>query len=438
MPQSSEPSPAALHEPSPGAPRAAVYQPFSRKGILLGVTGSIAAFKAASIARLLVKAGADVQVLLTRAATEFIGPATFSGITGNPVMSDVFDPSVAGEPHVDAAAHATAMVIAPATADLLARLATGRADDVLTATALCLRAPLLLAPAMHPAMWTHPATQRNVAQLVGDGRVTLIGPVHGEVASGESGFGRMAEPEAVLAALAAALTPKDLAGRHVVVTAGPTVEDLDPVRFLTNRSSGLMGFAVAARAAARGARVTLVAGPVTLQTPPGVERVDVRSAVEMQAALAEVVGLDAEPARCDAVIMAAAVGDYRPAHSSTEKRKRSSEPLHLELHPNPDLLAGLAAQRKSSRPLLVGFAVETCSREELVAEARRKLTQKRVDMIVANRAADSFGRHTNVAWLVEDARVEVLPELPKEEVAERILGWLTRRLGELGSWRGSH
>ena len=256
------------------------------------MTGSIAAYKAAEIARLLIKAGARVVPAMTASGARFLGPVTLAGITGEPVLSDMWSPSATGETHIHLSERADVVAIAPATADLLARLAQGRADDLVTALALCARGPVIAAPAMHPRMWSHPATQRNVAELAAQGRVALVGPVSGEVASGDEGLGRMAEPSAIVATIVAAIGPRNLVGHHVVVTAGPTLEDLNPVRFIGNRSSGRMGFAVAERAAARGAKVTLVAGPVALATPHGVSRVDVRSVESLRAALWRSLGAD--------------------------------------------------------------------------------------------------------------------------------------------------
>ena len=257
-----------------------------RRVVALCVTGSIAAYKAVELARCLVKAGAQVLPVMTASATRFVGPVTLAGVCGEAVATDMWDASFAGEMHVRIADRAELIVIAPATADVLARLAQGRADDLVTALALCARAPILAAPAMHPRMWDHPATRRNIAELAAQGRVTLVGPVNGEVASGDVGLGRMAEPGDIADAASARMStassgqghPLDLAGTRVVVTAGPTVEDIDPVRYLGNRSSGRMGFAIAASAAARGAVVTLIAGPVSLPTPARVRRIDVRGA----------------------------------------------------------------------------------------------------------------------------------------------------------------
>jgi phosphopantothenoylcysteine decarboxylase/phosphopantothenate--cysteine ligase len=342
---------------------------------------------------------------MTRAAREFIGPITLSGLCGEPVHEAMFDPSFAGELHVELARLADVVLLVPATADLLARMASGRADDLITALALCAKGPVLAAPAMHPRMWSHPATQRSVAALRADGRVELIGPVDGEVASGERGVGRMADPADIAKAALARAEKQDLTSVRVLVTAGPTVEDIDPVRFLGNRSTGKMGFAVAERAAARGAEVTLIAGPVALPTPFGARRVDVRSALDMQGALRDALGPELKGA--DILIMTAAVADYRPKDVSATKRKRSAEPMTLELSPNPDLLAEIGAARarhpeasRVKRPVLVGFAVETDTDERVVAEASRKLAAKQIDLIVANHASDAFGKDDNRATLI--------------------------------------
>lgn len=388
--------------------------------VALCVTGSIAAYKAAFVARLLVKSGAKVLPVMTSSAAQFVGPVTFAGICGEPVVSNMWDASFAGELHVELAERADLVAIVPATADLLARLAQGRADDVVTALALCARCPVLVAPAMHPRMWEHPATMANVTTLVAQGRVTLVGPVSGEVASGDIGMGRMAEPEAIAAAVASSLSPGDLAGRRIAVTAGPTVEDIDPVRFIGNRSSGKMGFAIAERAAARGAEVTLVSGPVDIAgAPPGVRRVDVRGAIAMRDALWQVLGPDLS--RVDALVMAAAVADYRPAAPSATKVKKGGDHATIELVKNPDLLAEVGAKRVGRRPVLVGFAVETEGGEALVAYARRKLVEKRVDLVVANEARDSFGRDDDRATLVTGDRAEPLAKMKKLALADVIL-----------------
>lgn len=386
---------------------------------MLAISGSIAAYKAVEVARLLKKAGAHVVPILTRAAKEFIGAQTLSGITGEAVVEDMFDPGFAGEKHVDLGRRADLILIVPATADLLARMAAGRADDLVTALVLCASCPIVAAPAMHPRMWSHPATARNIKTIVGDGRITFVGPVDGEVASGDRGLGRMAEPEEIVRTALDLLEPKDLRGLRIVVTAGPTVEDLDPVRFLGNRSTGKMGFALAERAAARGADVTLVTGPVTLSTPHRVRRVDVRGALDMKAAMWEALGTNLE--RADALIMSAAVADYRPADTSPTKRKRSAEPLELKLVPNPDLLAEVGHARTENKPVLVGFAVETGSDDAILGYARGKLEKKRVDMVVANRADEAFGRDDNRATIVMRESEEPLGVMTKRVLADRIL-----------------
>lgn len=410
------------------------------KVVTLGVTGSIAAYKAVLVARLLVKAGARVRVVLTASATRFVGASTFSGITGAPVFSDMFVPDAGGERHVTLAAESDLVLVVPATADALARFASGRADDLLTALVLCARCPVLAAPAMHPSMWSHPATQRNVATLGKDGRVTLIGPVEGEVASRETGVGRMTEPEELVAATIRMVGPlrgfsggegQDLRGKRVVITAGPTVEDIDPVRFVSNRSSGKMGFAIAERAAARGAAVTLISGPVVLPTPRNVTRVDVRSAIDMQAALGRALGESRDGA--DVLFMSAAVGDYRPAQTLTNKLKRGQrQGLVLRLAQNPDLLAEIGRARRGARPLLVGFAVETGTDEQIVQYARDKLSKKKVDMVVANHAKESMGRDDNRVLLVDQRTVTTVGPAPKAEIADSLLDRIALLLAAKG------
>jgi phosphopantothenoylcysteine decarboxylase/phosphopantothenate--cysteine ligase len=397
--------------------------------VTVGITGSIAAYKAVLLVRLLTKAGAQVRVVMTASARAFVGESTLSGLTGNAVLTDMFDRARGGEAHVELAQNSDVVVIAPATADVLARLATGRADDLLTATVLCARCPVLVAPAMHPTMWAHPATLRSVATLVKDG-VELAGPAEGEVASGDVGLGRLLEPEELVERIAARLGAGDLTGTRVVVTAGPTVEDIDPVRFIGNRSSGKMGFALAERAARRGASVTLIAGPVALATPAGVGRVDVRGALELRHEL--FVAMGAGLSGADALLMCAAVGDYRAERVAKQKLKRGDGDLTLRLVQNPDVLAEVGAARRGKRPVLVGFAVETGTDAEIVARARAKLVNKRVDVVIANHAADSMGRDDNRVLIVEPHSTNVLPALPKAQVAEEILDWLAARLAGAG------
>ena len=398
------------------------------KTIALCVTGSIAAYKAVELARLLRKAGARVLPIMSASATRFIGPQTLAGITGEPVRSDMWEESSAGEIHVQLAERADVVAVVPATADVLARLAHGRSDDLVTAVALCARGPLIAAPAMHPRMWEHPATQRNVTELRAQARTMLVGPVHGEVASGDIGMGRMAEPEAIAAAIAEALSrPSDLTGLRVVVTAGPTLEDIDPVRFIGNRSSGRMGFAVAERAAARGASVTLIAGPVSLPSPSRVQRVDVRGASAMRTALWQALGPALDGA--DALVMAAAVSDYRPLEASVTKIKKEDARTRLELVKNPDLLAEIGNARSARRPALVGFAVETEGGDALISSARRKLAEKHVDLVVANVASDAFGGAENRATLVTESAAKPLPIMSKLALADILLDELRLVLG---------
>ena len=396
--------------------------------IALAVTGSIAAYKSVEVARLLVKRGARVIPVMTASAARFLGPVTLSGICGEAVASDMWDPAFAGEVHVAIAQRADAIAVVPATADILARIAQGRADDLVSALLLCARdVPVIVAPAMHPRMWSHPATQKNVAELAqrtGRGRVQLVGPVDGLVASGESGLGRMSEPAAIVDAIEEALggRRRDLDGLRLVVTAGPTLEDLDPVRFLGNRSSGKMGFAIAERAAARGAKVVLVAGPVSLATPPGVERVDVRGALAMQKALAGALGADLSGA--DVLVMAAAVADYRPSETSAAKLKKEGESASIALTRNPDLLAEIGAARGAkggTRPVLVGFALETKTGDELVAYARGKLASKKCDLVVANEAGVALGTEQNRATIVSARGAESLSAMDKGELGDVIL-----------------
>lgn len=396
------------------------------KRITLCVTGSVAAYKAVLLLRALQKEGAELDVVLTRGGAQFVGAATFAGLTGRPPYQAMFDDAQAGEQHVELAARSDLLLIAPATADVLARLAQGRADDLLTATALCATCPVLVAPAMHPHMWSHPATQRNVQQLASDRRVGFVGPVEGEVASGDVGLGRLAEPETILSFVIAQLSAATLRGKHIVISAGPTAEDIDPVRFISNRSSGKMGFALAERALAHGARVTLIAGPVALDTPAGAARIDVRSALAMRGALWQALKPDLSGA--DALIMTAAVADYRPAETHASKLKRGAESIGLELVPNDDLLAEIGAARKAELPVLVGFALETESDERLVSAGRAKLAKKRVDLVVANHPDRSIGQEHISGSLVGVRDAEAFGPLPKHELADRILDFVVARL----------
>jgi len=396
------------------------------KRITLCVTGSVAAYKAVVLLRALSQEGAEVEVVLTESGAKFVGAATFAGLTGRAPHTSMFAEGAAGELHVSLARGSDLILIAPASADSLARLAQGRADDLLAATALCARCPILVAPAMHPSMWSHPATQRNVQILSSDQRVGFVGPVEGEVASGDIGVGRLAEPETILSFVIAQLGSGSLRGRHIVVSAGPTAEDIDPVRFISNRSSGKMGFALAERAAAHGAKVTLVAGPVSLATPAGVTRIDVRSALAMRGAIWQALKPDLSGA--DALIMTAAVADYRPAETHASKLKRGKAAIGLELVPNEDLLAEIGIARKAEHPVLVGFALETETDDRLISAARGKLAKKRVDLVVANHPDTSIGRDSISGSLVSVREAEPFGPISKRDAADRILDFVVTEL----------
>jgi phosphopantothenoylcysteine decarboxylase/phosphopantothenate--cysteine ligase len=385
--------------------------------ILLGVSGGIAAYKAAELVRLCVKAGAEVRVVMTRGAQQFITPLTMQTLSQHPVAIDTFDlQQEATVGHIDLADRAELVVIAPATANVLAKLAQGIADDLLTTIALATRAPILVAPAMNVNMWQHPATQANIKALAERG-VQVVGPDAGDLACGWIGAGRMSEPPEIARAIERLLGPRDWNGLNVLVTAGPTWEAIDPVRYVGNRSTGKMGFAIARAAARRGARVTLVAGPTALATPPGCERVDVESAREMHEAVF---------ARADqqaAIVMTAAVADYRPAAVGEQKLKKDAlgESPSVALTANPDILAELGA-RGRRMPVLVGFAAETEDVERHAVEKRKK---KGCHLLVANDVSEpgsGFGTDTNRVLIVGgDDAVEKLPLLGKDEVADRIL-----------------
>ncbi len=351
--------------------------------IVLGVSGGIAAYKAAELTRRLRDAGAEVRVVLTENAARFVTPLTFQALSGQPVRSGLWDEAAeAAMGHIELARWAERIVIAPASAYLIARLAHGLADDLLTTICLASAAPLALAPAMNQQMWAHPATETNVRQLRSRG-VAVLGPASGSQACGEFGAGRLLEADVIVAELAALHGPKLLAGANVLVSAGPTFEDIDPVRYLGNRSSGRMGFAVAQAAAEQGANVHLVAGPVHLPTPASVTRSDVRSAREMRAAVMQHIP------QSDIFISAAAVGDYRPGEVAAHKIKKNDRGLVLHLTENPDIVAEVAALKE--RPFLVGFAAET---QNVEAYARTKLERKGLDLIVANRVGAGAGFDT--------------------------------------------
>lgn len=390
-------------------------RPFSGHRVLLGVTGGIASYKSAWLARLLTKAGAEVDVVMTRAATEFVGPITFEALTGRPVHTELFDPGRALD-HIHLARSAHAVVVAPATADFLARAATGQADDLLTAALLATDAPTLFVPAMNDRMWAHAQTRANVEHLRQLG-VRVLDPDEGMLAAGEGeGPGRMPEPETILAH-AARLLERDsvLAGRRVVVTAGPTHEPIDPVRFISNHSSGKMGVSIAAAAWRRGAEVTLVAGPLAVPVPVGVTVRPVQTTSEMADAVR-----DALPT-ADVLVMAAAPADFRTERVAASKIKKGGSPPELVLGFTPDILATTRPVRRAGT-VVVGFALET---DNALANARVKLEQKDLDLIVVNDATEpgaGFGVDTNrVTLLARDGSEERLSLMPKMEVADAIL-----------------
>ncbi|HVB35314.1 MAG TPA: bifunctional phosphopantothenoylcysteine decarboxylase/phosphopantothenate--cysteine ligase CoaBC [Patescibacteria group bacterium] len=394
--------------------------------IALGVTGGVAAYKAAELVRRLQQEQFDVEVVMTRGAEEFIRPLTFAALTGRKVIGSMFGAG-AGEPanvesaieHIAVAQRIDLLLIAPATADILAKLAAGIADDFLTTLYLAARVPVVVAPAMNVNMWEHPATQENVGRLRAHG-VRVVDPGEGYLACGMTGAGRLAGFEAILEAVRESRNARrDLAGETVLVTAGPTCEDIDPVRFITNRSSGRMGYAVAQAAAERGARVILVSGPTALEAPAGVERIPVRSAEEMCKAVEQRIE------ESTMAVMAAAVADHRPALRHPQKLKRG--PLHvtLDLEMTPDILAEVCRRKKDR--IVVGFAAET---ESVAEHARRKLAAKPVDLIVANDVTGpdaGFDVDTNVVtFFTRDGREQALPKLSKHEVADRILDEVLR------------
>ena len=399
--------------------------------ITLGVTGGIAAYKSAELVRRLQDEGHTIQVVMTRAAREFITPLTFAALSGQRVITDLFtnEPGAAASlesaiDHIAVAQRTDLLLVAPATADVLAKFARGMADDFLTTLHLAVSAPVVVAPAMNVNMWQHAATQENVSILRARG-VRIVEPSEGYLACGMIGAGRLAELDAILTAVRETVkAQRDFSGASVLVTAGPTCEDIDPVRYLTNRSSGKMGYAVAEAAARRGAQVVLVSGPTALESPEGVERVDVRSAEEMLRAVRGLFG------RCTIGIFAAAVADYHAAEKSRQKIKRDRDGLTLRLEPNPDILATMA--REKGEKLVVGFAAET---ENVAENARKKLKEKNADLIVANDVSAEgagFDSETNIVTLFSrDGRDLPLPKMSKAEVSQRILDEILRLRGAL-------
>ncbi|MDO9220527.1 MAG: bifunctional phosphopantothenoylcysteine decarboxylase/phosphopantothenate--cysteine ligase CoaBC [Thiobacillus sp.] len=381
----------------------------THKKIILGVTGGIAAYKAAELCRLLVKAGAKVRVVMTAAAQQFVTPLTFQALSGQPVLTSLWDAASGdGMEHIHLSRDADLLLVAPASADFLAKLAQGRADDLLSTLCLARTCPLAVAPAMNREMWAAAATQRNLAQLFAD-EVNVLGPAAGEQACGEIGLGRMLEAGEITAALTGLLGAGPLAGKRVLITAGPTFEAIDPVRGLTNRSSGKMGYAVAQAAAEAGAEVCLVSGPTCLAPPAGVRRIDVQSAAEMRAAV-----LSELPS--DVFIAVAAVADYRVDATAIHKIKKSAAPLTLQLIANPDILAEVAALPDA--PFCVGFAAET---ERLAEYAEAKRLRKQLSLLVGNLAQDTLGQDTAELVLFDDQGQHPLPRADKLTQARALI-----------------
>lgn len=384
----------------------------NRHKIILGVTGGIAAYKSVELARLLIKAGAEVQVVMTAAAGQFVGALTFQAITGRPVRSELFDAShEAAMGHIELARWADTLLIAPASADFIARLAHGLADDLLSTLCLASSARQLLAPAMNQQMWSNPATVANIATLKSRG-ILILGPAEGEQACGDTGPGRMLEPETVIQFMFGTENARDYKGIKVLITAGPTREALDPVRFIGNRSSGRMGYAIAEAFEHRGAEVSLVSGPVSLASPRGVSRINVESAEEMLAAVT------ANVAQADIFVACAAVADYRPRQPAQQKIKKQQQTMQLELVRNPDILAWVAGL--DNGPYTVGFAAET---SDLAENARQKRSSKGVDMIAANQVGDGLGFDApdNALHVFWEHGEQQLPVQPKTILAEQLV-----------------
>ena len=388
------------------------------KRIVLGVTGGIAAYKAAELVRLLGKQGAEVQVAMTEGATHFVTATTFQALSGKPVYLDQWDARMPNAmAHIDLSRAADLIVVAPASADFLARIASGMADELLATMVLARDCPLLVAPAMNRQMWENPATQRNIAQLQSDG-VEILGPASGEQACGEVGAGRMLEPEEIVEAVIAFFAPKVLAGRKVLMTAGPTFEAIDPVRGITNLSSGRMGYAVARAARQAGAEVTLVSGPVGLAAPQGVERIAIRSALDMHAAVM------ARADEADIFIGVAAVADYRVANAAEHKLKKDTGGIPpIQLVENPDILAEVAAMKDG--PFCVGFAAESRNLEEYAQTKRRK---KNIPLIAGNLIQDGFGGDDNRLVLFDDQGTHPLTPAPKSVLARQLVEHIAQLL----------
>lgn len=389
----------------------------SNKRILLGITGGIAAYKCAELTRLFAKAGADVRVIMTKAATEFVTPLTMQALSGNRVHLDLLDVDAeAGMGHIELARWADLILIAPATANSMARLANGQADDLLTTLVLAASAPVAFAPAMNQGMWANQSTQANLATLQQRG-FHMFGPAAGEQACGDVGLGRMLEPSEIAEACAGLFEAGELAGKHVVITGGPTREPLDPVRFLTNHSSGKMAYALAQEAHSAGAKVTLISGPVNLSKPDGVNPIDVTTAAEMLTACLDVVS-DA-----DVFIGVAAVADYRPATVESNKIKKKSDQLEITLIKNPDIISEIS--KLPNRPFVVGFAAET---ENIVENGKAKLEKKKLDLLFANNAVETFNSDSIAVTAISKQGCQEFPTSNKNVAARKMLSLISERL----------
>jgi phosphopantothenoylcysteine decarboxylase/phosphopantothenate--cysteine ligase len=394
----------------------------SANRVLLGITGGIAAYKAAELARLLMRNNVEVQVAMTAAATRFVTPATFQALTGKPVVTDLWDASFANSmAHIELSRGVNAIVIAPASADFLAKIANGLGDDLLSTTCLARNCALLVAPAMNVEMWENAATRRNVATLRGDG-VVILGPAAGDQACGEVGMGRMLEPEELCQSIVDFLAPKKLAGRKVLVTAGPTFEAIDTVRGITNLSSGKMGYAIAEAAASLGAEVTLVSGPTALEPPASAHFVYVTSAAEMFNAV------KAHVAGTDYYFGVAAVADYTPVARAHRKLKKTPEEMELKLKPTEDILAWVAAL--ANGPFCVGFAAES---ENLADYAQAKRVKKKIPMIVANLVQHAVGREENEVTIYDDHGEHAIKRAPKSKIAHEVVAHAMRLADERAS-----
>lgn len=389
----------------------------SKRAIVLGITGGIAAYKAAELVRLLVQQQYNVQVVMTEAACQFITPITMQALSGNPVFINMWDNAIPnGMPHIELSRQADAILIAPASADFIAKLVHGRADDLLSTLCLARNCPLLVAPAMNKQMWENPATQRNIAQLITDG-ISVLGPAAGEQACGEVGLGRMLEPQALMQAVTKHFTPKLLQGKRILITAGATLEHIDPVRAITNLSSGKMGYAIAQVAADMGAEVTLVSGHSALPAPDNLAFIKSLDAKSMYQAVMQQI------AKQDVFIAVAAVSDYRPAQISPQKIKKSEDTLTLNLLKNKDILADVASLPNA--PFCVGFAAET---EQVIEHATQKRIAKKLPLMVANDVSIAMGQDHNQVTLIDDSGTHTMPTANKSEVAYFILQHLSHML----------